>query len=165
MLSRFFFLIFIIVIFTLGSLARQPRGLRLSASAGLKDVADSQISPDGKQIVFTISQVSSDHFRTVSRLCPAPMQSREVRRSNQNKANKSLPHRSPDGKLNAFYFDRDKHARHRVISHDGEELRLAAHICQTNIYLAHTGESFTCSPNSKRLAFLSSPKLLADVIR
>lgn len=68
MLLRLFLLTFIIVIFTVSSQAQQPCGLQILDLANLKDISSAQISTDAKQIVFTISEVSPDHSRTVSQL-------------------------------------------------------------------------------------------------
>src|SRR4030095_6450487 len=157
-----FLLIFVIFIGTLNALAQQPRGLQVSDLATLKDISDAQISPDGKQIVFTVSEVSRDRSRTFSRLWLVSTQGREMRRLTNDEADETAPRWSPDGKLIAFYSDRDKQSGLWVISPTGRELRLLAHNYRTNFYLTHAGESFTWSPDSKRLAFLSSPEVLAD---
>jgi Tol biopolymer transport system component len=165
MLTRFFSLILVILICTLNALAQQPRGLQVSDLATLKDVSDAQISPDGKQIVFTVNEVSADHSRMFSRLWLVSTQGGEVRRLTKDEADESAPRWSPDGKLIAFYSNRDKQSGLWVASLAGVEPRLAAHIYRTNFYLTHAGESFTWSPDSKRLAFLSSPEVLSDTAR
>lgn len=165
MLTRFFSLTLIILIGALNSPAQQPRGLQVSDLASLKDVSDAQISPDAKQIVFVVSEVSANHSRTISRLWLTPTQGGEVRRLTKDDANESAPRWSPDGKLIAFYSDRDKQDGLWAISLAGSEPRLAAHSYRTNFYLTHAGESFTWAPDSKRLAFLASPEVLADAAR
>jgi len=165
MLTRFFSLIFVILIGPLNIAAQQPRGLQVSDLATLKDVSAAQISPDGNQIVFTVSEVSPDRSRMFSRLWLVSTQGREVRRLTKDEADEASPRWSPDGKLIAFYSDRDKQSGLWVASLIGREPRLVAHNYRTNFYLTHTGENFTWAPDSKRLAFLSSPEVLADAAR
>src|SRR5437867_2594428 len=97
MLTRFFLLIFVILIGTLNGLAQQPRGLQVSDLPTLKDISDAQISPDGKQLVFTVSEVSVDRSHTFSRLWLVSPQGGKVRRLTKDEADESSPRWSPDG--------------------------------------------------------------------
>ncbi|MCP6726214.1 DPP IV N-terminal domain-containing protein, partial [Klebsiella pneumoniae] len=76
--------------------------------SGLKDIADAQISPDGKMIAFTVGEITADRARMVSHVWLVATQSGELRRLTKDEANESTPRWSPDGKRIAFYSDRDK---------------------------------------------------------
>lgn len=145
--------------------AQPPRGLQIADLIGLKDVSDAQISPDGKMIAFTINENTPDRARSIARVWLVSTQGGEVRRLTKDEANESTPRWSPDGKQIAFYSNRDTQNGLWVVTLAGESPVLVAHTFKTNFYLSHAGESFTWAPNSKRIAFLSSPEVLADAAR
>lgn len=144
------------------ALAQPPRGLQIADLIGLKEVSDAQISPDGKTIAFTVSEMLADRSASVSHIWLVATQGGEVRRMTKDNANESTPRWSPDGKQIAFYSDRDKQNGLWLVAPTGDTPVLAAHIFRTNYFLTHAGESFTWSPDSKRIAFLSSPEVLAE---
>lgn len=162
---RYLSLFIVLVLNCQFSLAQAPRGLQIADLIGLKEVSDAQISPDGKMIAFSVSEVAADRSRSISRIWLVPTQGGEVRRLTKDEANESTPRWSPDGKLIAFYSDRDKQNGLWVMPFNGRESALVAHPVRTNFYLTHAGESFTWAPDSQRLAFLSSPEVLADSVR
>ncbi len=144
------------------ALAQPPRGLQIADLSGLKEVSDAQISPDGKMIAFTVGETTPDRARSISHVWLVATQGGEVRRLTKDEANESTPRWSPDGKLIAFYSERDNRNGLWIASLSGAAPVLVAHSFRTNFYLTHAGESFTWAPDSNRLAFLSAPEVLAD---
>ncbi len=140
--------------------AQTKRGFQPRDLSALKDVSDAQLSPDGARVVYTVTEVSADHLRNVSHLWIVPTVGGEPKRLTSDEANESTARWSPDGKLIAFYSDRDKQNGLWVRPVEGGELQLVTHVARTNFFLTHAGESFTWSPDGKRLAFLSSPESL-----
>jgi dipeptidyl aminopeptidase/acylaminoacyl peptidase len=140
--------------------AQNKRGFQPADLYALKDVSDAQISPDGERVVYTVSEVSPDRSRSISRLWIVPTAGGESKRLTSDEASESTARWSPDGKLIAFYSDRDKQHGLWITSADGSAPQLVAHIARTNFFLTKAGESFTWSPDSRRIAFLSSPENL-----
>jgi dipeptidyl aminopeptidase/acylaminoacyl peptidase len=140
--------------------AQNKRGFQPADLYALKDVSDAQISPDGERVVYTVSEVSPDRSRSISRLWIVPTAGGESKRLTSDEASESTARWSPDGKLIAFFSDRDKQHGLWITSADGSAPQLVAHIARTNFFLTKAGESFTWSPDSRRIAFLSSPESL-----
>ena len=142
--------------------AQAPRGFLPADLSAIKNVGDAQVSPDGTTIVYSISETTSDRSGVISRLWIIPTAGGEPKRLMPGNANESTPRWSPDGKWIAFYSNRDGRDGLWVVPAAGGEPKLATRLVRTNFYLTHAGESFTWAPDSKRLAFLSSPEVLAD---
>jgi len=138
--------------------AQAPRGMQPEDLYALKDVSDAQISPDGSQVVFTVSETSADRSRTVSHLWIVATAGGEPRRMLSGEANESTPRWSPGGKAIAFYSDLDGQQALWVVAANGGEPHRVAKVLRTNFHLTHAGESFTWAPDSRRIAFLSSPE-------
>ncbi len=138
----------------------QTRGLQLNQLSAMREAADAQISPDGKQIVFVVSETSPDRTHNLRRLWLVSTQGGEVRRLTNDDANEGTPRWSPDGKLIAFASNRDKQAGLWVVAATGGVPKLVTRLFRSNFYLTHEGESFTWSPDSKRIAFVSSNEVI-----
>jgi dipeptidyl aminopeptidase/acylaminoacyl peptidase len=156
--NRFICLLCLILFCAWPVVAQSKRGFQPADLYALRDVSDAQISPDGSRVVYTISEVSPDHRRTISHLWLVPTAGGEPKRLTSDEASESTARWSPDGRLIAFYSDRDKQNGLWVVNADGTAPQLVAHIARTNFFLTKAGESFTWSPDSKRIAFLSSPE-------
>jgi dipeptidyl aminopeptidase/acylaminoacyl peptidase len=138
------------------------RGLLPTDLSAIKDVSDAQISPDGSRVVYVVSEVTPDRSRTISRLWTVPATGGEPKRLLNGDASESTPRWSPDGKWIAFYSSRDKQDGLWVVAADGGEPKLATRVIHTNFFLTKAGENFTWSPDSKQIAFLSSPEVLSQ---
>lgn len=163
--ARILTLFIILLLNGMAGRGQAPRGLQLADLGGLKEVSDAQISPDGKMITFTVGEITPNRARTITRIWLVPTQGGEVRRLTKDEANESTPRWSPNGKRIAFYSDRDKKTGLWLTSLTGVEPVLVAYPVRTNFYLTHAGESFSWAPDSERLAFLSSPEVLADSLK
>ena len=138
------------------------RGLLPTDLSTIKEVSDAQISPDGSRVVYVVSEVAPDRSRMISRLWIVPTAGSEPKLLTKNDASETTPRWSPDGKWIAFYSSRDKKDGLWIVSADGGEPKLATYVVRTNFYLNKAGESFTWSPDSKQIAFLSSPEVLSQ---
>ncbi len=138
----------------------QTRGLQLNQLSAMREAADAQISPDGKQIVFVVSETAPDRSRSLRRLWLVSPQGGEVRRLTNDDASEGTPRWSPDGKWIAFVSNRDKQSGLWVVAATGGVPKLVTHLSRSNFYLTHEGESFTWSPDSKRIAFVSSNEII-----
>lgn len=151
-------LLLMFLLISLCAPAQTKRGFQPEDIYTLKDVSDAQISPDGARVVYTVSEVSPDRTRYVSHLWIVPTAGGESKRLTTDEADESTARWSPDGKLIAFYSSRDGQSGLWVIPAEGGQSQLVAHVLRTNFFLNKSGESFTWSPDSRRIAFLSSPE-------
>ncbi|MGH9766709.1 MAG: prolyl oligopeptidase family serine peptidase [Blastocatellia bacterium] len=141
----------------------QPkRGLLPTDLSTIKDVSDAQISPDGSKVVYVVSEAAPDRSRTISRLWIVPTAGGESKRLTAGDASESTPRWSPDGKLIAFYSNRDKRDGLWIVPAEGGEPRLVTYTLRTNFHLKGAGESFTWAPDSKRIAFISATEILNE---
>ena len=138
----------------------QARGLQLNQLTAMREAADAQISPDGKLIVFVVSETAPDRSRTLRRLWLVSAQGGEVRRLTNDDASESTPRWSPDGKWIAFVSNRDKQSGLWGMAATGGAPKLVTHLFRSNFYLTHEGESFTWSPDSTRIAFVSAIEVI-----
>jgi dipeptidyl aminopeptidase/acylaminoacyl peptidase len=151
----------LILLLILPSMPAQQRRFQATDLYAIKDVSDAQVSPDGTQVVFTVSEVSADRNATSTNIWLIP---------NLNGAPRNLtadgggttPRWSPDGKLIAFYASRAGVTGLWIMQADGSGQRLVAPVLRTNYHLKSAGESFAWSPDSTRIAFLTSPESAPD---
>lgn len=143
------------------TVAQAPRGLQPEDLYAIKDVSDAQISPEGSRVVFTVSEITADRSRAVSNLWIVPTAGGAAKKLIAGEG--STPRWSPDGRMIAFYATRDGQSGLWVVSAEGGEPQLLARVLRTNFHFTHAGESFTWSPDGRRIAFLSSPETSPEV--
>jgi len=152
--------------------------MRVADVVKVSSVADAQISPNGQWVVYTVSSVEED--KNVSTLwlarsgldsypVAAPTPPRrptpdvdwpEVRSAPRTLLpagwNASTPRWSPDGSSIAFLSVHDEQDGLWVVKLDKPEPRLLAPITSTNFFITYAGESFSWSPDSRRIAYISA---------
>ena len=147
------------------------------------NVSDAQISPNGQWVVYTVSSVEDD--KSISSLWlvrpglepyqfpnPMPTQRRptpypapylewtDIRSTPRQLLpsgwNASTPRWSPDSNSIAFLSRHDEQEGLWIVKLDKPEPRFIASITTTNFHLPYAGESFSWSPDSRRIAYISA---------
>ncbi len=136
--------------------AQTKRGLQPEDLFNYKEVADAQIAPDGSRVAYTVTEVSADRARNVTHIWIVSTSGGEPKRLLKDEADDSNPRWSPDGKWIAYY----KQDGLWIANPDSGETQLVMRVARTNFFFNKAGESFTWSPDSKRIAFLSDPTIL-----
>lgn len=148
--------IILLLFFSLSLSAQSKRGLQPEDLFNYKEVADANIAPDGSRVAYTVTEVSADRSRNVTHIWIVSTSGGEPKRLTKDEADDSNPRWSPDGKWIAFY----KQDGLWIANPDSNEAQMVSRVARTNFFFNKAGESFTWSPDSKRLAFLSDPKIL-----
>jgi dipeptidyl aminopeptidase/acylaminoacyl peptidase len=130
--------------------------MRVADVVKIANVTDAQISPNGQWVVYTLSSVDED--KNVSTLW--------LTRWNETRSNTrallppgwnaSTPRWSPDGNSIAFLSVHDEQDGLWTVKLDKPEPRFIAPITTTNFFITYAGESFTWSPDSRRIAYISA---------
>jgi dipeptidyl aminopeptidase/acylaminoacyl peptidase len=152
----------LLLVISFSAFAQTKRGFEPSDIYSLREISDAQISPDGSRVVYVVTEVSPDRTRNVSRLWIVSTSGGEPKRLTTDEADESVPRWSPDSQWIAFYSNRDGKNGLWLISPEGSQPQLVTHPLRTNFFLTHSGESFTWAPDSRRIAFLSSPESKAS---
>lgn len=154
-MTKYLLISFLLLSF-LPSLAQPKRGLQPEDLYQYKEVADANISPDGSRVAYTVTEVSADRTRNVTHIWLVSTNGGEPKRLTTDEADEITPRWSPDGKWLAYY----KQDGLWIANPDSDAAQLVTRLARTNFFFNKAGESFTWSPDSKRLAFLSDPSIL-----
>ncbi len=148
-LKKLFLLLLVAAFGVSGFSQSKPRLLDKETFMEMESVGNPEISPDGKQIIFTRTWVDKlkDQYR--SNLWIVDVDGRRVRELTSGARNDSSPVWSPDGKRIAFLSDRDGTNQLHVMWLDTREVAQLTHLerAPTNI---------KWSPDGKYIAFNSS---------
>ncbi|MFN9751653.1 MAG: prolyl oligopeptidase family serine peptidase [Planctomycetota bacterium] len=135
---------------TAASPAQSPRAMKVDDLFQIRRIADPQISPDGKQVVFVVTTVNLEGNSTSSNLWLADVARPETARQLTTTPKKDLnPRWSPDGKRILFQSTRSGSMQLWVIDLSGGEARQLTSISTE----AATG---VWAPNGKSIAFVSA---------
>ncbi len=130
-------------------------GLQSKDLYRFRAVNDVQFSPDGRQLAYTVSMYDRPGSPW-SQIYIMDLATQKSTRIGGDKDASSLPRWSPDGKMIAFNGSQgDKHGL-TVAKADGSGVTFLAANGGTNSPLPGQGESFTWSPDSKTIAFVSA---------
>ena len=170
------------VTFLLTAVHSQPRR-QMSPQDILRvaNVSDVQMSPNGQWVVYTVATVGDD--KTINTLwlarasvdlsyTPSPSPSPSGRRTGTYSDwpdlrtaptpllpsgwNASNARWSPDSNSIAFLSNRDDQQGLWLVKLDRRDPRLITTIQSTNFFITYAGESFSWSPDSKRIAYISA---------
>ena len=172
-----YFLLFALLAVPCVAQVRQP--MRAADILRVANVTDAQISPNGQWVVYTVSSVEDD--KSVSSLWlvrpgmesyqfpnPIPTPRRpmpyaewiDIRSTPRQLLpfgwNASTPRWSPDSNSIAFLSRHEEQDGLWVVKLDKPEPRFIASITSTNFFIPYAGESFSWSPDSRRIAYVSA---------
>ena len=142
----------------------------------IANVSDAQISPNGDWVVYTVSTIEGDQtvsvlwlVRASERISNVPPTSRqpEQRRNWETPRSPSRPllppgwsgtnpRWSPDGKSIAFLSSHEGQHGIWVSGLDRRIPRQVATVRETNFFITYAGESFSWSPDSRMIAYVSA---------
>ena len=125
---------------------QKPRLLDKDTFMDMESVGNTNISPDGKQIVFTRTWVDKAKDQYRSNLWIVETDGSRVRELTTGDRGDSSPVWSPDGKRIAFLSDRDGTAQLFVMYVDTKEVAQLTHLEQAP-------GNIKWSPDSKQIAF------------
>ncbi|HEU4832764.1 MAG TPA: S9 family peptidase [Pyrinomonadaceae bacterium] len=127
----------------------------------IANVTDAQISPNGQWVVYTVSTV--DEEKNVSTLWLMRVGFEAVRSGPRallpSGWNAATPRWSPDSNSIAFLSNHDEQDGLWLIKIEKlekPEPRFIAPITATNFFITYAGESFSWSPDSRRIAYISA---------
>jgi len=133
----------------------QVKTIKSSDLYKMQFVREPEISPDGERIAYTVVQNPASG-RTKNQLWVFETGSAKSRQLTAEKDSGSTPVWSPDGKWIAFKGEVDKKAGLYIVSSSGNGLRFLAETKSTNSPLTYEGQSIAWSPDSKKIAFVST---------
>ena len=133
----------------------------------LKFLHGSSFSPDGSNIVYSVSHVDAEKEKEYITIWLYDVQTKQHRQMTNGSAQDSNPKWSPDGKQIAFVSDRGDKPQIYLLPIDGGEAKQLTDLQQG------VGGSFAWSPDGKKVAFTAGidygddepPDLTKDVYR
>jgi dipeptidyl aminopeptidase/acylaminoacyl peptidase len=168
----------VLALLALPCLAQPRQPMRPQDILRVANLTDAQISPNGQWAVYTVSSVEDDKALNtlwLARLAlepypiPTPTLSRrsvpyidwpEIRSTPRpllpGNWNASTPRWSPDSNSIAFVSQHEEQNGIWIVKLDKPEPRFLTPITSTNFFITYAGESFSWSPDSRRIAYISA---------
>lgn len=109
------------VLLALATPAMAARPMTVDDLLAVKAVGDPQLSPDGKQVVYVVSEIDREAGKTNSSLWMVPTAGGESKRLTTTPGTNNHPRWSPDGKTIAFVSSRGGSAQVWILPIDGGE--------------------------------------------
>jgi dipeptidyl aminopeptidase/acylaminoacyl peptidase len=131
-------------------LAAEGRSLKPEDVFSLKDVADPRLSPDGRQVAYTVTTLDAKEDDSDSDVYLVSRDGGEPLRLTSGKKSETQPRFSPNGEWIAFLSDREgkKKQVYLLSRRGGEAVKLTAYAADVS--------DLDWSPDSKRLALVVS---------
>lgn len=133
----------------------QVKTIKSSDLYRMRFVKEVEISPDGSSIAYTVV-LNPTTGRTSNQLWTIEAGSGKSIRLTAEKDSGSTPVWSPDGKWIAFNGEVNKKQGLYIVRANGNDLRFLAETKSTNSPLTYEGQSIEWSPDSKKIAFVST---------
>jgi dipeptidyl aminopeptidase/acylaminoacyl peptidase len=133
----------------------QVKNIKSSDLYRMRFVRDVAISPDGSAIAYTVA-LNPTTGRTKNQLWIVESSSGKSLRLTAENDSGSNPVWSPDGKWIAFDGEVNKKQGLYIVKPDGNDSRFLAETKSTNSPLTYEGQSIEWSPDSKKIAFVST---------
>lgn len=148
----------VLLLYPLATALAAGRALTIDDLLAVKGVADPQVSPDGKSVVYVVSESDRKTHKTVADLWLVPLAGGEPKRLTTAPGMDQHPRFSPDGKTIAFLSDRSGSTQVWLLPLDGGEATQATHLP-----IDVSGPIW--SPNGDAIAFTASvyPGASADL--
>src|SRR5262245_55114715 len=121
----------------------------------MRFVKEAEISPDGSLIAYTVA-LNPTSGRTTNQLWAMESSSGKAVRLTAEKDSGSNPVWSPDGKWIAFKGEVNKKDGLYMVKPNGSDLRFLTETKSTNRPLTYEAQSIAWSPDSKKIAFIST---------
>ena len=153
--GRNILLLSMFVVIPCGAQPRMP--MRPADLVKIASVADAQISPNGQWVVYSVSTVDEDKNVSTLLLTRVGSDTRSGPRTLLPPGwNASNPRWSPDSNSIAFLSTHDDQDGLWIVKLDKPEPRFIAPITTTNFFITYEGETFSWSPDSRRIAYISA---------
>src|SRR5215813_810117 len=148
-------LVLVVLAFLLSNAVLAQSRLQSTDLYRLRSVGDVQFSPNGSHIAYVIEN-NGPTGRPYSQLWIMTVASGKSRRVGADGDRGGSPQWSPDSKWIAFHGTFDGKSGLYVVQTDGSGLRFIHELEGTNSPLPSTGKNIDWSPDSRRIAFVSS---------
>ena len=132
-------------------MSEQKRTLEPADLFRLKFVTGAQLSPDGKQVAYTVTWVDAEKEKEFAAIWLMTLATGETRQLTNGRAKDANPQWSHHGDNLAFVSTRDDKAQIYIIPVDGGEARAVTSLKQG------VGGTFAWSPDDKQIAFSAMP--------
>ena len=133
----------------------QRTGLQATDIYQLRSVGDVQVSPDGRTIVYAVTN-NDQPGRPYSQVWRLDVASGRSERLVGDKETASEPHFSPDGRRLAYFGNVRAGSGLVVANADGSSPEVIAPVGGTNHPLPSSGDRLAWSPDATRIAFVSA---------
>ena len=148
----------LMIVLGLAAAAQAKRGPLPEDMFALKEIGNPRLSPDGTQVVYTVSVPDRTGNRYTSNLWIVALDGKAPAPLTTGEASDSSPRWSPDGRKIAFASDRNGKPALWVIDVATREMRSLADWERSNAFISKAGEAICWSPDSRQIAFVAAPK-------
>jgi dipeptidyl aminopeptidase/acylaminoacyl peptidase len=149
----FLWLIYLYILFSTAE--AQVKTIKSSDLYRMRFIKEAEISPDQSSIAYTVV-LNPNTGRTANQLWIIEQGNGKSQRLTAEKDSGSSPVWSPDGKWIAFNGEVSKKSGLYIVKPGGSDLRFLAETKSTNSPLTYEGQSIAWSPDSKKIAFVST---------
>ncbi len=133
--------------------ATEPRPWDAADAFRMKRIHSLEISPDGTDLLFVVSEASVDDNQNASSIWILPTSGGKPKPLTDPKHRVSNPRWSPDARQIAYFSSGDQGLGLWVMERDGSRKRRLTNLERSNTYLGRIGNALAWSPDGKKLAY------------